>query len=31
MSCQREITKTIIDGKGGYVLNLKGNQHALYE
>ena len=31
MSCQREITKKIIDGKGDYVLSLKENQPTLYE
>ena len=31
MSCQREITKKIIDGEGDYVLSLKENQPALYE
>lgn len=29
--CQREIAKKIIDGKGHYVLALKGNQGNLYE
>ena len=31
MSCQKNITKKIIDGKGDYVLSLKENQPALYE
>lgn len=31
MSCQREIAKKIIDGKGDYVLSLKENQPMLYE
>jgi predicted transposase YbfD/YdcC len=31
MSCQREITKKIMDGKGEYVLSLKENQPTLYE
>lgn len=31
MSCQREIAKKIKDGKGDYVLSLKGNQPTLYE
>lgn len=31
MSCQKEITKKIINGKGDYVLSLKENQPALYE
>ena len=30
-SCQKEITKKIIDGKGDYVLSLKENQPTLYE
>lgn len=29
--CQRKIAKTIIDGKGDYVLSLKGNQGKIYE
>jgi len=28
--CQREITKKIIDGKGDYVISLKGNQGKLH-
>lgn len=31
MSCQRDITKAIIDGEGDYVLRLKENQPMLYE
>ena len=31
MSCQREITKAIVDGQGDYVLRLKENQPMLYE
>lgn len=31
MSCQRGITKKIIEGDGDYVLSLKENQPALYE
>ena len=31
VSCQREITKKIIDCKGDYVLSLKENQPMLYE
>lgn len=31
MSCQREITKKITEGKGEYVLSLKENQPTLYE
>ena len=31
MSCQREITRKITEGKGDYVLGLKENQPTLYE
>ena len=31
MSCQREIAKKIMEGKGDYVLSLKENQPTLYE
>ncbi len=31
MSCQREIAKKIMDGKGDYVLSLKENQPTLHE
>ena len=30
MGCQTEITRTIVDGEGHYVLAAKGNQPALY-
>ena len=31
MSCQREIAKKIVEGKGDYVLSLKENQPTLHE
>jgi predicted transposase YbfD/YdcC len=31
MGCQRQIAKQIIDGKGDYIFNLKGNQSQLHE
>ena len=31
MGCQKEITKTIVDQDGDYMLQLKGNQNGLYE
>jgi predicted transposase YbfD/YdcC len=30
MGCQKEIAKTIVEGKGDYVLQLKGNQGGLH-
>jgi len=31
MSCQKEITKRILEGGADYVIGLKGNQPALLE
>lgn len=31
MSCQKEIVKTIVDGKADYCIALKGNQNQLFE
>jgi transposase, IS4 family len=31
MGCQKEIVKSILKGKGNYLLAVKGNQERLYK